>query len=420
MAEPLLTPRNGLPELVSTEKAFKEIISELEGGFGPIAIDAERASGFRYFPRAYLIQINRRGGGLHLIDPVAIGSTNLWQEINKTFSETEWVIHASTQDLPCLRELGIDPQDIFDTELGGRIAGCERVGLGPLCEALLDIQLAKEHSAVDWSARPLREEWLNYAALDVEVLIDLRDAVEKLLIDQDKLKWARQEFKHVLTLDLTPEKTDPWRRTSGMHKMRNREALGLVKFLWETRNGYARQVDIAPGRIFNDETLMELVSKRPQNLEDFRKIILKKTRHQDLPVESWYEKYLIALDTPQSQLPPMRGSGTGLPAIKIWEEKNPSGYARATHARAAVANRATELNLPSENLLAPDILRRLCWPEPPANQSEYHSYIESFLLDAGARRWQVSALDGLLDSALAAREPLILPKAEDEAGITQQ
>ena len=180
MSEPLLAPRFGLPELIIDETGFLTALQSLTAGHGPIAVDAERASGYRYSGRAYLIQLFRRNGGLHLIDPIAIDDAALWSKMDKTFKDCEWIIHASTQDLPCLRELGIHPEHLFDTELGGRIAGCERVGLGPLCESLLELQLAKEHSAVDWSIRPLKDEWLNYAALDVDVLVDLRDAVEKL------------------------------------------------------------------------------------------------------------------------------------------------------------------------------------------------------------------------------------------------
>ena len=175
MAEPLLHPRAGLPELIIDREGFLSCLKELAVGNGPIAIDAERASGYRYSQRAYLIQIFRRNGGLHLIDPIAVSDESLWKQMNETFIDCEWIIHASTQDLPCLRELGLTPQYLFDTELGGRIAGSERVGLGPLCESLLDLALAKEHSAVDWSIRPLKQEWLNYAALDVDVLVDLRD-----------------------------------------------------------------------------------------------------------------------------------------------------------------------------------------------------------------------------------------------------
>ena len=416
MATPLLAPKNGIPELVSTEDALLKVIEELKSGTGPLAIDAERASGFKYWPKAYLIQINRRGGGLHLIDPVGIGETKYWKLFNDLFQTQEWILHASTQDLPCLRDLGLDPKNIFDTELGGRLAGCERVGLGPLCESLLDIQLAKEHSAVDWSIRPLKEEWLNYAALDVEVLIDLRDKVENLLIAQNKLEIAKSEFSYILTLNLQPEKSDPWRRTSGMHKIRNRQSLALVRELWMIRNEYAARVDVASGRIFNDETLMEIVNSQPKSHQEFSKILLKKTRYQDLPTQDWYEKYLKALDL--EDLPPMRGSGVGLPAIKIWEEKNPLGYARVTHARAQVAQVAAEMNMPVENLLSPDALRKLCWPEPPNEPSQLEGYIQAQLSQSGARKWQIDALYGHLSGALQAKTPFKTPLPEE--GITQQ
>ena len=130
MATPLLSPKSGLPELIVNEKDFEITLEQIAKGFGPIAFDAERASGFKYSARAYLIQIHRRDGGLHLIDPIAIGTTNLWSELNEAFDGVEWILHASTQDLPCLNELGLRPKLLFDTELGGRIAGCERVGLG--------------------------------------------------------------------------------------------------------------------------------------------------------------------------------------------------------------------------------------------------------------------------------------------------
>ena len=186
MVTPLLAPHDGVPVLVTSVSNFELAIADILSGSGPIAIDAERASGYRYSQRAYLIQIKRKDGGLHLLDPIAIGPTHLWSQLSDALSDQEWIIHASTQDLPCLRELGVQPKILFDTELGGRIAGCERVGLGPLAESLLEISLAKEHSAVDWSLRPLRAEWLNYAALDVEILIELRDAVAIKLLEQGK------------------------------------------------------------------------------------------------------------------------------------------------------------------------------------------------------------------------------------------
>ena len=407
MPEPLLTPRSGLPELIIDSAGFLEAIASLKSGHGPIAVDAERASGYRYSQRAYLIQLYRRGGGLHLIDPIAVNDLALWQEMDSTFKECEWIIHASTQDLPCLRELGINPTNLFDTELGGRIAGCERVGLGPLCESLLDLQLAKEHSAVDWSIRPLNSDWLNYAALDVDVLVDLRDAVENLLREKGKLEWAKEDFAQILKNPPNPPRVDPWRRTSGMHKVRDRMTLAIIRELWHARDEFAREIDLAPGRVFNDEVLVEVATKRPATIDEFTKIIKRRSRVNNAPTTEWFALMKQTLELPDSELPILRTPSVGLPPIKLWKERNPLGNARLSHARAAVIARAAELDLPVENLISPETIRQLVWKNPPAEGIQ--EYIERLLLENGARGWQVAQISELLEAPMRATEPLPPP-----------
>ena len=148
----------------------------LATGHGPFAIDAERASGFRYSNRAYLVQIRRNGAGTVLIDPVGHGADPMatMAPVVEVLAEDEWVLHAADQDLPCLAELGMTPPALYDTELAGRLAGFDRVNLAAMVERLLGLQLTKGHGAADWSKRPLPPDWLNYAALDVEVLLELR------------------------------------------------------------------------------------------------------------------------------------------------------------------------------------------------------------------------------------------------------
>jgi ribonuclease D len=218
---PLLAPAEGTPSVITTLIQLENAIAHLAQGEGPFAIDAERASGYKYSPRAYLIQIKRAGGGLHLIDPIAFvkptteNTHPLFIKLNDLLGTDEVILHASTQDLPCLRDVGLSPVQIFDTELGGRIAGLPRVGLGPLLESQLGVSLAKEHSAVDWSTRPLPLDWLTYAALDVELLVELREKISDLLSVQGKLEWATEEFKAILSAPASPARKDPWRRTSG-------------------------------------------------------------------------------------------------------------------------------------------------------------------------------------------------------------
>jgi len=364
MATPLLEPLGGVPELVTSTSVFEAAIAEIISGSGPIAIDAERASGYRYSQRAYLIQIKRNGGGLHLIDPVAIGETPLWKKLSDSLSDQEWIIHASTQDLPCLREVGLEPKILFDTELGGRIAGCERVGLGPLAESLLEISLAKEHSAVDWSLRPLRAEWLNYAALDVEILIELRDAVAQKLLEQGKLHWALEDFNSIIHAPPSLPKKDPWRRTSGMHKIRDRQTLAIIRELWVARDEYARRIDLSAGRVFNDEALIEIATKRPKSVTELTKIVARRSRLENPPVEKWHQILVDVLTWSPDRFPELRVPSTGLPPIKLWRDKNPLAYARISHARAAVLGIAEELAIPAENLISPETIRRICWREP--------------------------------------------------------
>ena len=408
MAEPLLAPVGGVPDLVETSDGLGEVLSQLKAGSGPIAIDAERASGYKYSARAYLIQIKRNGGGLHLIDPIAVGQSPYWAEMSEAFADQEWIIHASTQDLACLREVGINPQIIFDTELAGRIAGCERVGLGPLTEQLLGVTLAKEHSAVDWSLRPLRPEWLNYAALDVELLIELRDEIEKLLIANKKLEWAKQDFAAILKSPPTPPRKDPWRRTSGIHKIRDLTALAIIRSLWAARNEFAKEIDLAPGRVFNDETLVLIATKPPKGFGDFKKALLRRTRLTSMPFEEWFEVFEAAQKLTSEELPKLRMPSEGLPAPKMWQSRNPLGYARLTHARAAVLECASEHFMPAENLISPEAVRRVCWPTPPEELTDRLKFVASELAEFGARSWQIELISGPIAAILGETEPLIV------------
>ena len=415
MVTPLITPRHGVPEVISNESDFEKLIAQLLNGSGPLAIDAERASGYRYSQRAYLIQIYRENGGLHLIDPIPLKDSKLWEKFNKEFSSYEWVIHASTQDLPCLIEIGLKPELLFDTELGARIAGCDRVGLGPLAESLLELQLAKEHSAVDWSIRPLRPEWITYAALDVDILLDIRNEVEKLLIEQNKLNWAKQDFASILKgyqsyVFSDIPKPDRWRRTSGMHKVRDRLTMAIVRDFWFSRDELAREIDLAPGRVLGDDAIIELATKRPDNLEAVAKVIGRRTRLEAPPFNRWLSVLNLALKTPLEQQPELRVASQSLPPIKIWKDRNPLGYARLTHARAALIELSTQIQIPTENLVTPELVRKICWQEPPTSTSEYQDFVVEQLNKTGARPWQIELVTPAIAAALSQTEPVVIPE----------
>src|SRR5262249_43411098 len=257
---PLLEPRDGPPALVASAPDLGGGGAARAGGEGPVAVDAERASGFRYGHRAFLVQLRRGGAGTVLIDPMACPDLT---GLDDALVSTEVVLHAASQDLPCLAELGFRPRALFDTELAGRLLGFPRVGLGALVETVLGWTLEKGHAAADWSVRPLSAELLRYAALDVELLVELRDALAAQLAEQGKTEWAAQEFAAVLAAKPPGPRPDPWRRTSGLHRVHSRRGLAIVRELWQERDKIARRRDLSPGRVLPDTAIVEAARALP-------------------------------------------------------------------------------------------------------------------------------------------------------------
>nr|WP_157551435.1 HRDC domain-containing protein [Kineosphaera limosa] len=383
-------PADGMPDLVVDERALMRAAAALAAGTGPVGVDAERASGYRYGQRAYLVQLRRDGAGTWLIDPVACPDL---QPIADALTGVEWILHAATQDLPCLAEVGMRPQQLFDTELGGRLAGLPRVGLSAVLEHYLGVRLAKEHSAVDWSTRPLPEPWLRYAALDVELLAELRDAVAADLREQGKWEWARQEFEALLSFTGPPPRVDPWRRTSGIHKVRGRRNVGIVRDLWLARDQIARTRDIAAGRVLPDAVLLQLAQATPRTSADLPSI----SRHKAVGRygETWLNAIRTGLERPEGELPPVTLPSDAPPPVRAWADRNAAAAARHAQVRAELTAFAEENAVPLENLITPDVLRRVLWSPPSPEQ------VDDELARRGARPWQVDIVAPLTRASLA-------------------
>ncbi|CCK26772.1 ribonuclease [Streptomyces davaonensis JCM 4913] len=382
--------------MIADEESLARVIAAFDAGSGPVAVDAERASGYRYGQRAYLVQLRRQGAGTALIDPVACPDLS---GLGEVLADAEWVLHAATQDLPCLREIGMIPSRIFDTELAGRLAGFPRVGLGPMVENVLGFVLEKGHSAVDWSTRPLPEPWLRYAALDVELLVDLRDALEKELDRQGKLEWARQEFDAIASAPPPEPRKEPWRRTSGMHKVRRRRQLGVVRELWETRDRIAQRRDVSPGKVLSDAAIVEAALGLPANVHALSALSGFGHRMGRRQLEQWQAAVDRAKALTESQLPQPGQSVTGPPPPRAWADKDPVAAARLSAARAGVSALAERLNMPQENLITPDTVRRVCW-EPPKPVDP--DSVSAALASHGARPWQIDQVTPVLVAALSA------------------
>jgi ribonuclease D len=397
----LLEPRDGIPPVVDSPEALAEAIERLAAGAGPVAVDAERASGYRYGQRAYLVQLRRDGAGTVLIDPIACPDLS---GVNAALADAEAVLHAASQDLPCLAEVGYRPRQLFDTELAGRLLGYPRVALGTLTEEVLGLRLEKGHSAADWSARPLPTEMLRYAALDVEVLVALRDALAGQLADATKSDWARQEFEAIVSAPPPPVRPDPWRRTSGIHRVRTRRGLAVIRELWNLRDHIAREADLSPHRVLVDQAIVEAARTVPVSQPQLVAIKGFTARVARRHLQEWLAAVRTARSMDEAGLPeitgagaPGTGPGTGPPPAHRWPERDPAAAARLAAVREAVAQVAERHTLPVENLVPPDAVRRLSWDPPQAGDQPA---VETALTGYGARTWQAELVAGPIADAL--------------------
>lgn len=393
----LAVPADGIPAVVDTPEALASTRAALAGGSGPLAVDTERAQGYRYTAKAYLIQLRRQGAGTHLIDPVAFEAGQPradFHELAEELAQTEWILHAANQDLPCLAEVHLLPHHLFDSELAARLLNLPRVNLTALMEQALGLTLLKEHSAADWSRRPVPQDWLAYAALDVERLVDLREWLLERLDEAGKLDWAEQEFRHLTehAADPATPRRDPWRRTSGLHSIHSPVGLAVVRELWTTRELLAAELDRAPGRVLPDRAMVELAVgfEKDGPPHTFVRADLRRAtgftnrlaiRHE----AEWLDAANRAVRLPKSELPPRTQAAEGPPPPRSWERRWPTSYARFNRIRPLLIELAEEWNVPVENLLSPDHLRRLLWDSPDHTDA---TAVEATLAQLGARAWQ--------------------------------
>ncbi len=396
---PLAHPSDGVPAVSVSTNEIADAAAKLSTGHGPFAVDAERASGFRYSNRAYLIQIRRAGAGTVLIDPVNHGGSpiDVLAPLADVLATDEWILHAADQDLPCLAEVGLHPPALYDTELAGRLAGFDRVNLAAMVQRLLGLGLAKGHGAADWSQRPLPETWLNYAALDVEVLIELRAEVAAVLAEQNKTGWAAEEFEYLRHAETTPTRRDRWRRTSGLHKVRTSAGLAAVREIWTVRDKIARERDIAPGRILPDAAIIAAALADPTTVEDLIALPVFGGPRQRRTAAVWLDALESARRTDDP--PDTAEVLTGPPPPARWAKRKPEAAAYLDAARAALGDLARRVEVPTENLVSPDLVRRLCWDFQEG--TDVSGAVAVFLRDGGARVWQCDLVVPALSVALS-------------------
>jgi len=281
----------------------------------------------------------------------------------------------------------MSPARLFDTELAARLLNYPRVALGTMLEELLDVRLLKEHSAADWSTRPLPAEWLTYAALDVELLVELRDILAEQLVAAGKDEWAAEEFAALAAGagTLAEPRADPWRRTSGIHRVRTRRGLAYVAELWHVRDEIARDSDRAPSKILPDVAIAELAAVERPDRSTIYRIAGFQRRQARRYLPEWLAGLQRVSSLAEPELPPMHIPSPGPPQPRLWVTKDPVAAKRLARVREVLTTLAAEHEVPAENLLTPDYVRRLAWSPPDPLSADS---VDAALAELGARPWQ--------------------------------
>lgn len=372
----LRQPASGVPSIIDTPEGLAGAIEAMSSLTTPVAIDTERAQGFRYDGSARLVQIKRPGAGIFLIDSEVLSDLHPLADI----LDSPWIFHAPGGDLLPLAELGMVPPSLFDTELAARLTGVESFSLRGVCEAVLGVSLDKSHQNEDWSLRPLPTDWLRYAALDVELLPQLREALLARLEALGRLDWAEQEFGYLLTHPNVP-KANTWQNLKGVSRAKKPEQLAIVQELWNTREILAKELDIAPSRLLSSAGIIAAALTNPgtrrkmQNIEEFRRP--RARAHTD----RWWTAIRRAQEVPREERPTLDTHREGPPPARFWKRQAPEAFERLQKVREAVTKVADSLKLAPEIVLEPRVQRILAWDEP--------RNIEEALVLADARPWQI-------------------------------
>jgi ribonuclease D len=354
-----------------------------------LAVDTEAASFHRYEDKVYLLQLSTRERTA-VVDPLAVTSLDAVGDLLAD-PAVESVFHDADYDLRLMaRQFGYSCSNLFDTRVAAQLLNEPGIGLAALLEKYLNIKLDKKFQRADWSARPLSQGMLAYAASDTHYLPELRDILRDALAEKRRLQWAEEEFALLAEVRWSEvEASEPgWLRMKGAKILKPR-TLAILGALWTWRDQEAQKLDRAPFRIMNNEPLMALAKEPPGSVEELATIKgigrdIATRRGAEILAAIKRAQAIPEADLPHRERPPRR-------------QPDPAYEARLERLKAVRNREAERIGLAPGVLCPNGSLEGIARQEPDT--------VEALLTVPGIRRWQAEEIGEQLLQAGTAKSP---------------
>ena len=247
--------------LIDDVGALRELVAEL-GRADLVALDTEFVRERTYYPQLCLVQVATESVTACVDCLAGLDLAPFFAALARP--GTTWVLHSGRQDLEVVRQYAnVLPARLIDTQVASALVGhAAQIGLREALSIALGIDIGKDHTRADWSARPLPEGPLRYALDDVRHLLALWHTLEEKLGAAGRLEWLAEDCARLLEDAARDDVLPIWYRLKGVQGLtadEQRAALALV--LWRERA--AARLDRPRRWIMSDELVIRIAQARP-------------------------------------------------------------------------------------------------------------------------------------------------------------
>ncbi len=280
-----------------------------------LAVDTEFLREKTYYPKLCLMQM-ATDDEVVIIDPFAVDDLRVLRELFENEAIVK-LFHAGHQDIEIIiYDIGCVPKPVFDTQVAAALLGqSQQIGYAPLVSSLCGVKLKKADSFTDWSARPLSESQLKYAADDVIYLPEMYEKMTRLLSEKGRLSWLDTEFEEMCDeRTYVVDEQDRFRRLKHFTQLSRRQ-MAAAREMAAWREIEARKRNVPRKWVLTDEQIVEACKREPRTIDDLFMVRGIRERLTTRDAREVIQLVVAALDSSPEAWPEVPSSGKSEPNV---------------------------------------------------------------------------------------------------------